>query len=179
MKEVGVTKFVKNKINPFIEETIQHVSISNKTILMGSKDDEFMVTAEGEFLGHSIFAHVKKVDKAQFAKIYLSNLSSLFDLSKTGIRVLSYIIKSVKPNSDWFLFEVIDCMEDTGYKSEKSVWKGMGELLQSKFIARSDRSYKYFINPTIFFNGDRISFIQSFQVVEDNSSMKDAKSIEK
>ena len=158
-----VRDFKKNKVNPFIEETMQHMSVGNKTILMGNRDTEFMVNTEGDILGHSIFAKIQKVDKAQFAKLYVSNLSSLFGLSKTGIRVLSYILQSVKPNTDWFLFDIDDCLEVTEYKSKKSVWKGMGELLHNKFIARSNKVYKYYINPTIFFNGNRISFIQSYE----------------
>lgn len=165
-KTSKLTSFEKNRANPFMEETKTHVLVGRKQILMGNRDTDFMVNKDGETIGHSVFAKVQKIDKAQFAKIYVNNLSAWFNLSKTGIKVFAYVLQAVKPNTDYFLFDLEEAMEVSGYKSDVSIWKGMSELLRSKFIARSTKSYLYYINPTIFFNGDRISFINSFEITD-------------
>jgi hypothetical protein len=55
-------------------------------------------------------------------------------------------------------------MNHTGYKSKKTIFTGLSELLENKFIARGNHPYKYFINPTIFFNGDRITFLKQYEI---------------
>lgn len=47
-------------------------------------------------------------------------------------------------------------MEMTGYKSTRSVWEGLAELLDKGFIARSRKTHIYYINPEMAFNGDRL-----------------------
>jgi hypothetical protein len=36
--------------------------------------------------------------------------------------------------------------------------------MENKFIARGPNPYKYYINPTIFFNGDRLTFIEQYEL---------------
>jgi len=162
----GVTSFSKNEVNPFLMETETHIKLESKEIIVGNQDGEFMVNSKREYLGKTIFAKRQVVDTTQFAKIYLSSVPAFFNLSKSGIRLFGYVLKVVKPNSDHFYFELDECMEITGYKSDKSVWKGISELLEFKFIARSKKSYKYYINPTIFFNGDRkkLTFVHQYEI---------------
>lgn len=158
-----------NKVNPFLDETIQHVEKGEKTIFMGSKKSEMLINATtGEVEGSSLFAKRIKVDKAQFAKIYVNNLASWFDLSKTGIRIFAYIVNTLKPNRDSFMMSYDDCMEYTGYKSKKSISDGVKELIDNSFIARGENQYIFFINPTVFFNGNRVSFLRQYEIVEEN-----------
>jgi len=159
-----VTKYEMNKVNPFLPETVTHVEKGEKIILMSSKNPDMIVNAEGEVKGHAIFAKRQKIDRAQFAKFYISSLTAFYDLEKSGIKVLSYILKILKPNADSFDFDFEDCMNHTGYKSKKTIFTGLSELLENKFIARGNHPYKYYINPTIFFNGDRITFLKQYEV---------------
>lgn len=53
-------------------------------------------------------------------------------------------------------------MKYTGYQSDTSVFKGLAMLLSSEIIARGKTDYIYFINPLIFFNGNRISFTKTY-----------------
>ena len=167
MKKLDEYKF--NTTNPFLEETAYHVEKGEKVILMGNRDNDLMVDKEGNVKAHSVFAKRVKIDKAQFAKIYIGSLQSWFDLSKPSIRIFTYIIENLKPNKDYFMFDYEECMEHTKYKSKQSIVTGMRELMENKFIARGKKRYLYYINPTIFFNGDRFTFLKQYELKENDS----------
>jgi hypothetical protein len=103
-----------------------------------------------------------EVDEAQFTKLYVSELSALFDLTKPAIRVFAYLLTALRPNKDTILFIMDDCLEFTKYKSKKDVLSGLSCLIESKIIARSKQEFIYYINPLIFFNGNRITFAKSY-----------------
>lgn len=166
-KQVG--GFELNKINPFLDETIQHIEKGDKVILMGTKNADMIIDSEGNVKGHSVFAKRIKIDKAEFAKIYISSIANWFGLSKAGIRIFGYITSVIKPNKDDFMMNFDDCMKFTGYTSKKTIITGVSELLENQFIARGTNSYHYYINPTIFFNGDRISFLEQYEVKQRKS----------
>jgi hypothetical protein len=42
------------------------------------------------------------------------------------------------------------------------VYDGLASLLECKIIARGYNEYTYFINPLVFFNGDRVSFVRTY-----------------
>ena len=71
-------------------------------------------------------------------------------------------MKKLVPKQDLFSFFLDECMEHTGYKSEKSVYIGLASLLQNQIIARGRNDSHYFINPMIAFNGDRVTFAKTY-----------------
>lgn len=161
-----------NKVNPFLDETLHHVEKGKKLILLGTTKDVFIDGESGETVASSVFAKKIEIDKAQFAKIYVNSLASWFELSKTGIRVFAYIVSTLKPDSDTFILDYESCKEYTGYKSKSSIACGIKELIENKFIARGQNQYIYFINPTIFFNGNRITFLQQYVLKNENEKQK-------
>jgi hypothetical protein len=44
--------------------------------------------------------------------------------------------------------------------------------MENKFIARGPNPYKYYINPTIFFNGDRLTFIEQYELEKTTEQKK-------
>jgi len=160
-----ITKYSFNKKNPFLLDTISHVVKGHKTIVMGKgKDTDLIIGKGGEVKGHSVFMKKTTVDKAEFRKLFVSKIPQFFGLNKAGIRVFGYVVSISKINIDQVYIDFDECMEFTGYKAKKTVLTGISELLENAFIARGKNPYHYFINPTIFFNGDRLSFLE--QVVE-------------
>lgn len=162
---IKIRSFKTHKENPFLLEVKKHLEKGEKIRLFSTKNQAIVDLDTGEIDNKSsIVIHKKEsVDKAQFAKIYLSSLRAFFSLSNTAIRVLAYIMTIVEKDRDFIYFSVEDCMEYTNYNSEKTIFKGLGELLDNDFIARSDKSYKFFINPCIFFNGDRLFLIKEYE----------------
>ena len=163
-----LTEFQKNTENPFLKQAVETVqkNVVKKYKTASTTDQRAILQAydpeTGEVLGHTQFIRQIEVDEQQFAKLYLSNFSSFFDLKPQAIRVFGYILTQLKPNKDEFIFDREECMEYTGYKSDKSVFIGLASLLNNEIIARGKTDYKYFINPMIAFNGNRVTFAKTY-----------------
>lgn len=167
-EKLTISKFSKNKENPFIKQAVEQV---NKSIVKkyktASKTGEKAILKAfdentGEVLGHTQFIRQIEVDEEQFAKFYLSNFSAFFDLKPSAIKVFGYILTQLIPNRDLFYFYIEDCKEYAGYRSSKTVYNGLASLLNNEIIARGRTEYEYFINPMVAFNGNRITFAKTY-----------------
>lgn len=168
------TKYKYNKIskhegfeeNPFIEKAINQIEIIKKTQIIRGKDrSEVKLIVDdksGEVEGHTAFMRFIEVDEAQFAKLYLSQLSAFWDLSKPSIKVFSYIMTILIPKKDEFYFFMEECLKYTNYSSERSVFEGLSGLIDAGIIARGSNNVKYFINPLVAFNGSRVTFAKTY-----------------
>lgn len=97
-------------------------------------------------------------------KVFMSGLSNWFDLTKAGIKVFAYVANEVEPNRDTFVFDLENCKKFTGYAGKNSIFSGLAELVENRFIARGPNPFVYYINPTVFFNGDRLTFIEQYEI---------------
>ena len=166
-KALTLSDFEKNKENPFLKEAIEQIQsnivkrykntsgTSNNSILQADNSD-------GELVGHTSFVQQIELDDQQFTKIYLSGFSAFHNLKNQGIRVFGYIMTKLTPKQDMFIFLKDECLEHTGYKSEKSIFIGLGSLVENNIIARGPADNLYFINPMVIFNGDRVSFTKTY-----------------
>lgn len=169
------------KENPFIERAIDDIKIIRKTQVVRSKNrDEIqmIVNSDGEVEGHTAFMKFVEVDEEQFAKVYLSQFTAFWELPKSAIRVFGFIINVLKPKKDEFYLEMGKCLEYTKYKHPKDVISGLSALMECEIIARSDSHFKFFINPLVVFNGDRVSFAKTYikkkkQAAKDQLNKKD------
>lgn len=166
--------------NPFIDNMVVELRIKRKTQMIKSADDDtsvMLITNDGENVGHSAFMRQIQVDEDKFAKIYISQLGTLWNLQKTSMRVLTYILSIIRPNDDRIYFDMKECLKYCNYKESKSVFTGLLGLVKSKIIARSNKSYLYYINPAIVFNGSRVSFMTTY-VKKAKDELGDIKSLE-
>lgn len=162
-----ITEYKANKRNPFIGETITHVEVGNKMIMATHKDHDLLIDSNGDVRGHTVLAVKKKVDKAQFMKVYYEAFRNLYDLSKSALRTFGFIAEIVKdtPNKDTFMIDFELCRVTTGY-SRKTINSALAELIGNKFIARGPNPYIYYLNPTVFFNGDRLTLLETYELEE-------------
>jgi len=163
-----LTEFKKNSENPFLKDAVEQIqqNVVKKYKTASNTDQKAILQAydpnSGEILGHTQFIRQIEVDEEQFTKLYLSNFSAFFDLKPQAMKVFGYILTTLIPNKDEFYFDREDCMEYTGYKSDKSVFIGLASLLNNEIIARGKTDYRYFINPMVAFNGNRITFAKTY-----------------
>lgn len=165
MKYSKVTVHEQFKENPFVEKAIQDIRIVKKTQVIRPKnrDEIQMITStDGEITGYTAFTRFIEVDEERFAKVYLSQFASFWELSRAAIRVFSYILSVLKPKQDSFIFKMDDCLGHTKYKHKKDVLSGLGNLIECNIIARSNYDWEYFINPLVVFNGDRVAFTKMY-----------------
>lgn len=153
--------------NPFVEKAIEQVdenTVQKKRFIKGTKGiEQTIINSDGEVTGQTAFLQQIEVDEDKFAKLYLSQFASFWDLSKPAIRVFGYIITNcLIPNKDIFYVDKEEALQYTGYSSERYILTGLSVLCEHGIIARSTNSYKYFINPLVVFNGNRITFAKTY-----------------
>jgi len=165
MKYKSITQHEEFEENPFVEKAIQDIRIVKKTQVVRpkNKDEIQMITSsEGEVTGYSAFMRYVEVEEEKFAKVYLSQFVAFWELSKPAIRVFGYILSVLKPKQDNFYFIMEDCLKYTGYSHRNHVLTGLSNLIECSIIARSSNSVRYFINPLVVFNGDRVTFAKTY-----------------
>lgn len=156
---VGVKRFPMHEKNPFSDTTI----IKKKNSITGiGKQDVIVNSVTGEITGHQRLVISKKVDGSQFVKVFTDNLQQIFNLQPPSIKVLFYFIQNAGKDSDIIDFDIDDCMDRCQYKSRKSIFVALADLLQNKLIARADSAREYFINPGIIFNGNRLTVVHDY-----------------
>lgn len=93
-------------------------------------------------------------DTTDFIKIYEPKL--LMNLSKAGSNMLFYVMSRM--NFQGFAeFTYDQAKEDTGYKTNKSIYDGLIELVEKDIIRPKDEG-GYWINPNIMYRGARTGF---------------------
>jgi len=164
-KYTKISDFENHQENPFLDKAVNDVKIIKKTEIIrpkGSGEIQMIVNDAGEVTGHSAFVRFVEVDEEKFAKLYLSQLSTFWELSKPAIRVFTYILTILIPKKDEFYFFMEDCLKYTKYASERSVLEGLTDLIKAGIIARGKDSIRYYINPLVVFNGDRVTFAKTY-----------------
>ena len=156
--------------NPFVQDMV--VPVKGKQVKMSrlGKDDNILVNqATGEHMGTHV-ATFRKVDSAQFVKLFTQNIALTFDLKAAGIKafsVLMWVLQSKAIEKDLIPLDKIvldEFLEDHDDReppiklSQPTFWRGLAELEKAKIIAKHLRQGWYYINPNFVFNGDRIAF---------------------
>lgn len=161
-----IRQYENFEVNPFAEKAIEETQIVKKQQIIRPTDRNeihMIINSEtGEVEGQTAFMRFIEVDEQKFAKVYLSQFSSFFDLSKSAIKVFGYILTIIPPNKDSFYFIMEECLKYTGYSTDKSVFEGLASLIENNIIARSNNHVRYFINPLVVFNGNRVTFAKTY-----------------
>ena len=118
----------------------------------------------GEVNGIALMHKQTIIDRDKFIKIYISEVSSLLDLSKSGLKVFGYILQSLQPQQHEIYIYFPDLLKACAYKSKNQAYKGLFELVKNKIIALSHKPNIWYINPNILFNGDRIAFVKEYKL---------------
>ena len=159
----GIKAYDKLEMSPFIDSLYEMEVSARRKILAGKDRGSMMINPDGEVEAHQVFAIQEKVDAETFTKIFGGMIKELFQLSSRGVKVFGYITHICKPNKDVVMFDMEEALEFTSYKKEQSILHGLEELLAHDIIARTKKHYKYFINPNLFFNGNRLTLIKHYQ----------------
>lgn len=180
MKYKKVKDLVKHEENPFLEKAVSEITTTKKVQLVkptNRSEIQMIVSDGGNIEGYTSFMRFIEVDEAKFAKVYLSQFESFWDLSKPGIRVFGYIINHIKPNSDTFILRMDKALQYTKYTHVNSVMSGIADLIENAIIARTKYKDEYYINPLVVFNGSRITFAKTY-VKKQTVKLSDVNNIE-
>lgn len=162
MSYLKIRNFDKHHENPFIENTVQNFSTKSKRLIVGDPNRVIVSRDTGEITGQVAFINHIEVDEEKFIKMFTSEIKSLFNLSSAGIRVFGYVMSILKPNQDTIIIRTKECCKYAEYTSETPVRAGIGDLIKNGFLARTEYAEEYYINPMLFFNGNRVSFVKQY-----------------
>lgn len=156
-----IKDFKEHDENPFVRDLI--VPKKRKTNVVATKNGGLINYNTGEIEEDTLFlAQRKELDKEPFIKLFQTQLKALFGLSTTAIRVFGYLMEEMKFDDKVYI-RWKKAKEFTGYKADTSIQRGLAELLDNAFIARTDDNNLYYINPQIFFKGDRIVLVTEYR----------------
>jgi hypothetical protein len=155
-------------INPFLMDVVVDIKDRTATIARGCQ----VVNKDGDWIANATIAQIREVDDEEFVKIYTTNLSYFFELSRAALKIIPLILKVIQKTAigkDEILFSLEIAKETyhdmTGKKLGKTLYyTGIEDLLLKKFVAISPRAPgAYYLNPHLLFNGDRITFLREYQ----------------
>lgn len=128
-------------------------------------------TATGEVHRSAAIMTVEDVDEAQFVKIFAPTIAATYGLTKTALRVFQEILIQYQKMkmSGGYVEDVRLYWFDGGLDgraldmSEKTFQRGLKELLENQFIYPRQPGI-YWVNPALFFRGDRVRFIKEYRI---------------
>lgn len=157
---------MKHAENPFWEG-LQMATYRRKAKLRGDNGPKALVTlGTGEREGVTEVSRIVEVDGDQFIKMFSRYLFVWFDISKNGQRLFEFALYEASRNKNkdalWLHPKDADKyhkgMGRSGY-SQASFYRAADELCGAQILARAEVAWKFFINPGVFWNGDRVEFI--------------------
>lgn len=159
-RRLNIRSMPTYKESPFAGKLVVKTRPKRMTVARGSS---LIDASTGEINGITEVAQVIPVDEEQFIKLYTGNLAAFFDLSRTGLRVFVELMKVAQTHvgTDLIYWNYEPEKPDEGM-SKQTFYRGLQELLANEFVARHATPHWYFLNPTIFFNGDRVRFIREY-----------------
>ena len=157
-KEYSENPFLRDLNIPIVPKSDMYVSKDKNivNIKTGEVDDDVLLTGKRRY-----------VDGEQFVKIFVKEMNAIFDLSKASQKVFAHMLSKVTYN-DLLILNIEECLEKTGYRSKGPIFKSLAELIQKEFIAKTKNQFVYWINPKLFYRGDRLVVIREYRKAKKN-----------
>lgn len=125
--------------------------------IVASKIGSVYSHVSGELISDNVAITVQKsMDRAEFLKFFKVGIAPLIQMKNNEMKVFLYLVRGLQTNTGKAFFDMNDCILLTGFK-KAWIYKSLAELCGHKFIARTEVKCYYWVNPTIVFNGSRLS----------------------
>lgn len=110
----------------------------------------------------------QKVDREEFTKVFRGYIPYIAKLSRTAQGVLWYVMDNLPQDKGYVVIDNSSVMEYCSFKTRKSVRDGVIELLEKNILTKSTVHKKFWVNPLVMFNGNRITYAKEY-VLDDAS----------
>jgi hypothetical protein len=155
--------------NPFAKGS--EIRTRHKTVRTRASGNRDLVDSEtGEIVAQSAIHIIEEKDEEQFVKVFSEGVKAAFDLTRTGARVFSVVLEKYQqtPMTGGFsdsltLFFFGDGLDGLSIgMSDRTFHGGLKELLAKGFLAPKAPN-QYWVNPALFFKGDRVAFVREYR----------------
>lgn len=153
--------------NPFATEDGFQIPQRTKSEVIQT-DSPASVHVGDERIAVAQIRKITTVDSDRFVKLFTDQLDRFFDLTPTTLRIVTVLLQTIGKirigdGDQVYLTEksIGDALRNHGLTapSSASYYRSLEELITKGFIAPSEDTPLYYINPAIFFNGDRMRFV--------------------
>ena len=151
--------------NPLMET--QTIAIKRRYVDSGVRRE--LMDSDGVVQAASVIRNIEEKDDAEFVKVFAAGVAASYDLTRTCQRVFQAVLGEYQgtPMQGGFADAVYLCWFGDGLSgkdvgmSEKTVQRGLRELLGKGFLAPKLPNV-YWVNPALFFKGNRVMFIREY-----------------
>lgn len=162
----------KYETNPFMVELKGNMYLQPRANAIIAKGKAIVDTSTGEVIDEAVLIGSRKVvDKSQFAKIYASEIATIYELSKPAQTVFLYLTKVMDYDNKSYINAERECHK-LGYATGKTIIKGLKELIKNNIIAPHIIGGFYWLNPKIVCKGERFAKYIEYVVGEDGEELK-------
>ncbi len=153
-------------VNPLADEFV----MKTRTKLVRTGGVREMVDTKTGEVNSAVIIEEQELDDIHFVKVFTAGIRAAFGLSLTGSRVFQAILEVYQnqPLTGGYADSIYLHYFDGGLDgraidiSERTYRRGLVELLENGFIyPRGDSMF--WVNPNLFFRGDRATFIKSYR----------------
>ncbi|AGF75413.1 hypothetical protein [Bartonella vinsonii] len=168
--------------NPFLKKS--EIFADNKIVKTSITQQKFINTDTNRTEVIPTIHVTEKTNEKNFIEIFANGIQTVFNLSRTGHRVLIIVLEECQSNKTenknnnsitliWFDGGVNGKKHDM---VDRTFHNGLRELIQ-KGILKPKLPNQYWINPILFFKGNKITFMKEYQI-EPSSTKSDIPSNE-
>lgn len=161
-------KVARHRENPFLDVASDATKTRSRKVTNASGDRLMFIAEEtGEIVGTGAgFWHTEEVDKTQFIKLYVNGVKAFKDLTNPGTRVfeLLYLEMQKAIGKDQVLLSYQSIDQAVHKISKATFHRGLSELVDKRFIAKTMAVGVYFVNPDYVWNGDRLAFVKDYRL---------------
>jgi len=154
--------------NPLIN--ITEVPMKKKRVRSGLAGKTLVDADTGEVAAAAIIHQIEETDADTFVKVFAAGITAAYELSRSGQRAFQAVLQEYErtPMTGGY----IDCLylawfdgglsgRDIGM-SEYTFKRGLRELLDKSFLAPRGPNV-FWVNPALFFKGDRALFVKEYR----------------
>lgn len=169
--------------NPLAQ--VSTVPVKGRQVRAGSRRD-LVDTKTGEYYEGATIHVTEEKDDAQFVKVFSEGIKASYGLTRTAHRVFQAILDEYErtPMRGGYIDSLYLAWFDDGLcgrsigMSEYTFKRGLKELLAKGFIAPKSPNV-YWVNPALFFRGDRVRFVREFVRKRTSADQREREELER
>lgn len=154
--------------NPLMKSVV--VPVKKSRVRSGLAEIPLIDGDSGQLVATSVIHQITDTDADEFVKVFASGIAAAYELSRAGQRVFQSVLGEYEkaPMSGGFVDSVYLAWFDGGLSgrdigmSDRTFARGLRELLEKSFLAPREPNV-YWVNPALFFKGDRVRFVREYQ----------------
>jgi hypothetical protein len=164
--------------NPFMHGFA--VPVRRKNVSAGEADEVIVNTTTGEIDSSPMISRRVLVDSERFVKVYTAQLGVFFSLPSRAMQLAEVLLREMSRFAGTDMVYLNQAAAERHFKSlnrkamsKQTYHRALSDLLGAGLIAYSDRPGLFFLNPHVFFNGDRIKFVTEYKRNSSGSRMRE------